>query len=304
MDTVISHVKPTQEELEANAQKAAKEAEELAKVETPPTEKDPEDNTPPEIKLEEVVTVDPSELSDRQKAFLSEHKGELTPEQQVKYGLKQAVEQESEEEKKRQAKIDYEEKFRNSSRQAQLEGYKNKELNKAIIEASKITDIPEEELIKEIKDWELMTDTEKRLSKDNLINKRKFDLINKASDKFKEVDEWDEKADKFVKDPIVVANNPEIEGKEEDFKAYANNPERRNTPFDVLLSAFLHDVEKIEKPKHKGKMMESGSAGPNTPIKPKSNKIPFNQAMIMKQTNYNDYVKNLKAGNIESVDEE
>jgi len=50
----------------------------------------------PEITLDQVDTFDPENLEDTQKTFLEEHKGELTPEQQEKFGVK--VEEKEEEE--------------------------------------------------------------------------------------------------------------------------------------------------------------------------------------------------------------
>jgi len=48
----------------------------------------PEDTETPELNLEEVVEVDPAEATDEQKAFLEEHKDELTSEQAEKFGIK------------------------------------------------------------------------------------------------------------------------------------------------------------------------------------------------------------------------
>ena len=46
-----------------------------------------ENNNPPELNLEEVVEVAPEELSDDQKTFLEENKGDLSDEQAEKFGI-------------------------------------------------------------------------------------------------------------------------------------------------------------------------------------------------------------------------
>ena len=55
----------------------------------------PEDNNnPPELILEEVIEVAPEELSDGQKTFLEENKGDLTDEQATKFGIEKGEEEE------------------------------------------------------------------------------------------------------------------------------------------------------------------------------------------------------------------
>lgn len=57
----------------------------------PPATPPPGDTSPPpgdaEIKLEDVVEVEPDKLSEEQKTFLNENKGELTDEQREKYSI-------------------------------------------------------------------------------------------------------------------------------------------------------------------------------------------------------------------------
>jgi len=50
-------------------------------------------NNPVELKLEEVVEVAPEELSDDQKSFLEENKGDLTDEQAIRFGLEKEEEE-------------------------------------------------------------------------------------------------------------------------------------------------------------------------------------------------------------------
>jgi len=72
----------------------------------------PEDTETPELNLEEVVEVDPAEVTDDQKAFLESHKDELTLEQAEKFGIKleeEEIEPETRGEKKTEKKEDEDE---------------------------------------------------------------------------------------------------------------------------------------------------------------------------------------------------
>ena len=61
----------------------------------------PEDNTTPEFTLDDVVSVEPDQLSVEQKTFLETNKADLTPEQAEKFGIK--VEEEEDEEPRTRA---------------------------------------------------------------------------------------------------------------------------------------------------------------------------------------------------------
>jgi hypothetical protein len=253
--------KPTQEELEAKAQKAAEEAEALKPKpdegpETPPA---PEPTPPPSPPDEEPETPPAPDYK------------------------KKSIEQARE----------------NIILNAKQE--KSDKLNKAVDEAAQITEIPEEEIKKDYPEWDDMTETEKRLAKENYRNNKRFEVIHKAALEGKNIEEWNKKVETFITDPKTLADNPDLEGKQEEFKIFSGKPTRRGVDFETLVSAFLHDESKVVK-KNKGSMMEQGSGGPNDKAKPKSDKITLEQARHLRQTNYPKYTELLRAGKIESSD--
>lgn len=193
---------------------------------------------------------------------------------------------------------DYKKKFAESTREAQVLAAKNKKINEAIDKASEVAEPTEDELKKEYGDWEDMTATEQRFAKDNLINKRRFDIIHQSTKEFKDIEAWNSKVDSYVGDPKTLTDNPKLEGRVEEFKAFAAKPSRRGVDFDDLVSAFLYSVESTRPAAKKGKMIETGSGGANNGVKPKGDKISLQTARALMKTDYKRYKSLLIAGKI------
>jgi len=194
---------------------------------------------------------------------------------------------------------DYKKKFSESSREAQKKVAANRVLNQAIDEANEVTEPTEEELQAEYEDWDLLDQTTKRLAKETLMSTKRFALISTARVAAKKIEKWDEDVNKFVEDPQNLIDNPELEGKIDEFKIYANEETRHSVPFDVLVPAFLHQT-KTAKSKSKGAMFPDGSGGPNDNPKPKGDKISVAESEILRQTNYTLYKEKLTQGKIDN----
>lgn len=196
---------------------------------------------------------------------------------------------------------DWEKKAKASAREAQVLGFKSKEIAEAVDKADAIPEPTKEELAKEYPEWEDMTPTEQKLAKDSYIGKQKFGIIHDAVSKFKKVDEWNEKIDKFVGDPVTLVNFPELEGKLDEFKDFASKPTRRGLEFEDLLLAFSGD-QALKKPApKKGEMFPQGSGGPAEPPKPTDDKIGPDEARVLMKTNYAEYKRLLVAGKIRNL---
>lgn len=250
------HTKPTNEELDSNAEKALEEAEALKEKEEPKEEEEP---VPSESPKEE--------------------------------------EPEEDQEPKPSPEIDYKEKFTESSREAQILHSKNKKINEAIDKAKTIPEPTEEELTKEFPDWELLTDTEKKLAKTSLMATKRFAFLEEVTAESKDIDAWNQKIDSFIDDPKNLTDHPELEGKEAEFKIFATKPTRRGVDFEDLIPAFLYGMKKTPS---KGKMFETGMGGDKGKAQPKSDKITLDQARKLRTTNYAKYTEYLKAGKIDS----
>lgn len=188
-------------------------------------------------------------------------------------------------------------KYRESSAEAKELAAEEKRMSEAFLEANNLPLPNEDELKLEYPEWDIMSDTEKRLAKDNLINKKRFEVLNKASEERRVVDQWNTKVDEYLENPKTFIHNPELEGKEEAFKTYAKDKTRRNSNFGLVVSAFLHDYEKT-KVHHKGQMFETGSGGDKEVAKPKSDKISVEESAKLQQTDYNKWRRLLQEGKL------
>lgn len=244
---MANHTKPTKAELEANAIKAAEEAEALLKN-PPAPEPEPTPSKPP--------APEPS-------------------------------------------KPDYENKFKESSKEGQILYARGKAVNEAIVKAGNLPEPTEDELKAENKDWDVMTDFERKMAKDAFVNTRYRNYINEATKQFVDMDKWNEEIEAFVDNPVNIKANPDLAGKEAKFKEFAGRVQYRGTPMEVLVGAFLHDVS-TKKVEHKGQMFPTGTGGPNDKPTPVSDKITLEQAKIIRETDYKKYVQLTKEGKIET----
>jgi len=66
---------------------------------------------------------------------------------------------------------------------------------------------------------------------------------------------------------------------------------------DLILKSFLYDVSKSQV-KHTGKMLETGQGGDKKIMKPRDDKISVQESVRIRNSDYNEYVRLLKAGKI------
>ena len=268
---MANHKKPTSEELEAQ-QKAALEA----NPEPEPSKPEPSEPAP---------EPEPSEPAPSEPSPESVPEPEPEPEPQA---------EPSEEEKERLKK-----KLSASAREIQKIYAKNRVINKALTETDDIPDPTEEELTAEFPDWDMMSDTEKIFAKETVISRNWRKVISNAKEQATKIEKWNESVDTFVDDPKTLIDNPELEGKTNEFREFALQEASNNVPFNLLVSAFLHEHSK-NKPANKGRMFEKGSGGPNEKPQPKKGTITLEEARKLRETDYNKYKEYLIAGKIES----
>lgn len=190
-------------------------------------------------------------------------------------------------------KEDYELKFKESSREAQVQFSKSKKITTAIERANQIVDVEVTELQKEYPEWDTLSDFEQRLAKDSYISKKRFEAINSVSQEFQEIDAWNDKVDEFIEDPKLMNRYPELEGKEEEFKKFSTKSTRRGLDFPDLVAAFLYNSPRKQ---YKGSMFESTTSGQGK--SPQKKKMSLENAAILRLTNHKEYLRLLKSGKI------
>lgn len=264
------HVKPTREELEENARKAAEEVDKLDAEEKEKNATEPiEDN------------IDEDEEEEEEVVAKKEEPQEKKPE-----------EKEDEEED-----IDWKKRYADSSREATIIASKEKKLAEAYDKAAEIPEPTEEELAQEYPDWDMLSDFEKKVARRTTLNDKRFAMIEGVRKEFKDIEAWGTKVDTFVSDPITLTKNPSLEGKTDEFKLFAAKQSRMGVDFDILIPAFLHE-QSLKRVKHKGKMFETGTGGSNERQNAKGDKLTLEQGEILRKTDYRKWTQYIKAGKI------
>ena len=211
---------------------------------------------------------------------------------------------EGKEEEKAETPVDesFKKRYADSTREAQILANKNKKLTEAIEEAGNIPEPTEEELILEYPDWDILSETEKKIAKRSYLNDQRFERIDAVTKDFKDLDVWTEKVDKYIDDPQILIDNPALEGKVDEFKIYVTKPSRINVDWDLLIGAFLNEVSKKASNNNKGQMFEQGSGGDGQKGKKRTDKISIEQAAILRKNpkTYPLFVKKLREGKIET----
>jgi len=267
-----NHIKPSKEELEANALKALEEAEALKN----------KDITNEEVVEEEIE--DPEEVVEEEEPTETEDKEEVEDPEEI----------EDPEE------VDYKDKFIQSTKEAQILHNKNKKKDEAIEEALS-AEVTDEELQAEYSDWDVMSDLEKRLARDNAINNKRIEALNKISVENKDAEAWNKKVDVFTNDPATLAKFTTLEGKQEEFKVFATKPSRRGADLNDIVSSFLWEVNQKAPVKKKGKMFEIGTGGDNQKRKQNTGKLTLEEGRKLRNTDYKKWLSYTKAGKIESL---
>ena len=284
------HRQPTQEELDAQIKKSQEEIEKLEK----------ESADTPDEKEEK-----PTEEEEKEIAVTPDEKEEVSDEEEeIEEEVEEEKEEEIEEVKEPETKEpDITERYRESTREAQILAAKNKKMNQAIEEAAVLPEPTDEDLQQEARiqgfNFDDMDDIQKALFRKSIHNDRKLAKISEVSKETKDWEAWNKKVDEYIDNPKTILANPRLEGRQNEFKTFAAKESRRGVNFEDLVASFLYHVDK-SRPKNKGAMFETGHGGEKKQLKPKSDKISLAEADKIRQTNFNKWKELLMADKIDS----
>ena len=280
------HKQPTVEELEEENRKIIEELEKEPEPDPVP-EETPEEKPDPEI-IEEKPEEKPEEKEEEEEEApeekpTPEEKPEVTPTPEEK-----PVEQ------------DPEEKFRNSTREAQVLAQTKKQMEEAIDEAQNMPEPTDEQMEEEYGPLEELTAFEKKIGRESLhrklINNQIFSIRNSQKEAQSKIEERIKEIDAFAITPEVLKKFPRLEGNQEEFRKFATKSTRLT--LDLEDAATIFTVNLPPPTKHKGAMFENGNGGPKDKVKPKSNKLSVEESQRLMVTNYDLYKQKLKAGQI------
>lgn len=192
--------------------------------------------------------------------------------------------------------FDWQKKFAESSREAQILSSKNRKLTETIEEAATLPAPSDEEMKNEYADWDSLTEFEQKIARNQLHDKKKFDKIHEAVQATKQVDEWAKKVDEFVTAPANLQKYQELDGREAEFRSFSMKESRRGVDFEDLVAAFLFQAEsQPKKPKQKGSLLARPSGG-QAPAKPQG--LTLEQIAYIRKTDSRKYKQLVKEGKI------
>lgn len=295
----MSHNKPTQEELDAGIKNTLEQEEKLKDQPEPPEETEDETTDPPADEDQDEAE-DPAkeETKTEEEDDGEDEADEEKPEKKVITPTKEETPKDDE-----KKDPDWKTKHKESTREAMVLHAKNKKIQEAITNSADIPAPSDEEMETKFSNWEDMTSTEQSLARDLEHVKRQNAAINSAAQEGKNIDEWNTNVDKYLDDPHTLIDNPELEGKQDEFKIFAMKPTRRGLDFEDLVLAFNGERAKMVKPKQKGSMFETGTGGSKEKMKPTDTKLTAEEGNKLMLSDYKEFKRQLKAGNIKSFDQ-
>lgn len=148
----------------------------------------------------------------------------------------------------------------------------------------------------EYPDWDELSASQKKIARDNLLNKRRFDIVHSAVLETKKHDEWAGKVDAFLEDDAQIANYTGLAGREQEFKNFCMKPTRVGVDLGDLVSAFLYTVP-APSGRHKGSLLQTGSNATGVDTKPK--KMNEEDAEALRAKNPKAYLDAIKSGKID-----
>jgi hypothetical protein len=168
--------------------------------------------------------------------------------------------------------VDFEEKYKESSREAMSLHFKKEKLESLLSGELEVTEPTDEELRKYARDndadYDDLDTFSKNILKRTLITERKETKRVQAYEEIKKIDTWAGKVEEFVASEENITKYPSLEGQEEDFKKFAMKETQRGVDFDLLVGSFLYKNDFVPAKKNKGALFLSGGNSSATPPKP------------------------------------
>lgn len=173
-----------------------------------------------------------------------------------------------EEQKKR---INYKEKFKNSSRESLNNFFKYKKITDTIDEASNLPEPTEEDLVAYTRvqgaEYGELDEFTKNIVKKTYINEQKMDRVAQVAKESKEIDKWVEHVESFLEADETLNQYPSLENKADDFRSYCLKAGRRGMDLNDLVASYLYNLGRSNKKKSQSLFLSQGN-GRNREIKP------------------------------------
>lgn len=196
-----------------------------------------------------------------------------------------------------QPEIDYKAKFSESTREnqvlaAQLEQERQRNARRELT-----TEPTDSDLVAAFPDWDIMTDTEKRLARQSFSANRIASTLQEEREQEKAERQWNTDLE------LTIAHKPSLHGKELAFKEFAKKPTHRGAPVETLVSAFLFESSSTPSatpaPTPQPGLLP-GNGGPRESDKPKL--LSGDELKQLRQTDEKAYKEYIRTHDITQID--
>jgi hypothetical protein len=199
--------------------------------------------------------------------------------------------------------IDYKKKYSDSSREAMSLHFKNAKLTEKIEEAGDLPDPTIDELKAYARvqgaSYDDLDEFSQNVLKENLIGRKRFELIRSASVENKNLDQWAGSVDAFINSSDAVTNYPSIQDNEAEFKKFCMKESRRGMDMEDLVASFMFkrqdEAPVVKRPKQESILLTGGGSS-EAPAKPKE--ITAEEARIIRTKNPKRYEQLVKEGKV------
>jgi len=188
--------------------------------------------------------------------------------------------------------IDYETKFKESTRENQILQGKLKAREDAEQELTK--EPTDSELKAAFPDWDSLSDFEKKIARDNLITKKLAASAVKTTQELQNERAWNTSIE------LALSSVSALQGKEQAFRQFASQPKYKGTLMELLIDAFLQKNPEAPKTVTPRPGLEPGSGGPKESPKPAG--LTMEQLAALRSSDPRAYEQYIKTHDIE-IDE-
>lgn len=191
-------------------------------------------------------------------------------------------------------------RYKEQQREAEILTEQRKSIVDAFDKAEKLADPTEDEVQSYVKDmggdWDVLSDFEKGLAKDNLVAKRKQDALNQGLRAIRDADNWANTVDTFLEKHDTDQTYKQLIGREQEFRSFAMKASHRGVAMEYLVPSFLFQIKEVAK--KKGSLMLNGGGGEKPNNAPSDVITDAQQAARLRTSDPQEYRRKLKAGKI------
>jgi len=184
-------------------------------------------------------------------------------------------------------KKEAENKFSNSTREAQILTESNKQLENKLNSLTNNINPTDDDLKGVYPNWDYLNDETKLVYRDLYITNKKADAATKLVMDMVEEKKWN---DDFRR---TINSYPKLKGREKEFKQFAYKPTHKGVTLDVLAKSFLFDFkdDSPDTPITPTPALESGSGGNHPPL---NNKMSSDDIAHIRETDPKRYKQLIK----------